>query len=460
MYLIKKLIHSPNQPHSRGTHRIQRAKITGLATLITRGVTVIASLVSIPLTAKYLGPERFGLWLTLNVILTWAGMADFGLANGLTNALATADGKENQEQAQQAVSSASGLMLMSATGLTILFLLVYPHVGWDQVFNVVSTTAISEAGPSLFVSVIFVLLRLPLSIPGRIYTAYQEGYIYQLWTGFSSILAVVGLAIAIHLQVSLPILISVFFGVTLLGDIFAAVHLFGLQKPSLRPNLKYFQWSQSQWLLSIGFQFWISQIAAVLIFQTDLIIISKLFGSEAVASYGVVLRLFTLITIVQAAFLSPLWPAYTEALSRRDLSWIFRTFKRTIYLSSIWALVIGLVLILTSSNILRTWVGETAIPSFALLLSMMFTTLTLTISQCIAVLINGLEILKVQTLVAPIAATSNLCLSILLGLWIGPAGVALSTGLCTLVFSIGIIGGNMLKELISLKEMQAFQASI
>ena len=74
-----------------GNERIKKAVFTGLSTIGVKGVTVAAGLLSIPITSKYLGVERFGLWLTLSTLLTWVSVADLGLANSLTNVLASAN---------------------------------------------------------------------------------------------------------------------------------------------------------------------------------------------------------------------------------------------------------------------------------------------------------------------------------------------------------------------------------
>ena len=51
-----------------------------------KGATLAAMLISVPLTLGYLGPERFGLWMTVAAVIAMLGFADFGLGNGILNA--------------------------------------------------------------------------------------------------------------------------------------------------------------------------------------------------------------------------------------------------------------------------------------------------------------------------------------------------------------------------------------
>ncbi|WP_242046805.1 oligosaccharide flippase family protein [Calothrix parietina] len=431
----------------RGKKRIHRVGLTGTTTLLVKGISTIAGLMTIPLTAKYLETERFGLWLLLSTFLTWISIADLGLANSLTNALATSDGKEDQKMAQEVVSSAFFLMIVISLLLLLLFLLIYPSIPWERVFNISSVLAKEEVGAAIFVCWVVFILRLLLSIPGRIYGAYQEGYWYQIWTAIGSILSVISLIFAIHLHANLPLLILAGFGTVLIGDVLCAIHLFGFHRKWLAPKYKYFNLFQCRWLLKTGFQFWIVQISAILIFQTDLIIVAQLFGASAVASYGITLRLFSLILYISSSFTISLWPAYSEALSRGDYSWIKHTFKMSVLISFIWSVCVGSLLVIFSPQLVYLLANKEVIPDIALLLAMLVTTVLNSIAQCVAMLANGLGELKLQTIFAPVSAISNLLLSILLGNLIGVSGVTLATAICILVFSLGITGSDILYRL-------------
>ncbi|AFY32518.1 MATE family efflux transporter [Calothrix sp. PCC 7507] len=448
MQLFKKLFQNSNNISvDRGRMRIRRAGLTGITTLVVKGISTIAGLITIPLTAKYLGTERFGIWLILSTLLTWISFVDLGLVNSLTNALATCDGREDKQMAQEAVSSAFYVMLLISLVLLLLFLIIYPLIPWNRVFNISSLVASQELKTSVFVCFILFFIRLPLSISGRIYGAYQEGYFHQIWSVIGSLSSIISLMFAIHTQANLPFLIMACFGSLLIGDVFSAIHLFGFRRQWLKPEYKYFNWLQCKSLLKTGFQFWTTQISAILIFETDLIIVTQLFGAKAVASYGITLRLFSLVVYVLSSFTISLWPAYTEALARGDHTWINHTFKMSVFISFTWSFLIGTLLVIFSPQLVELLVSKEAIPNLGLLCAMLFTTVLNSVSQCVAMLVNGLGELKLQTIVAPISAISNIVLSLLLGNLIGVSGVALSTGICILLFSLGAVGTDIITKL-------------
>jgi O-antigen/teichoic acid export membrane protein len=442
---------SPQKPDSdgHGQQRIRRATLTGITTLAVRGVSTGASLLSIPLTAHYLGVERFGLWLTLSMLVNWVSLTDLGLANSLTNVLSS--NQQNSPQAKQAVSSAFWLMVGMAIALTLVFFTLHPWVRWDRLFNVTSAQATSEVGWAAIAFFVGFILRLPLSLAGRIYTAYQEGYFYQAWGGLSSLASVIALVVAIQFQVGLPQLVMVFFGTSLLGDLLATIHAFGWRWRSLRPQLSAFNQKQAKWLLKTGLQFWVIQISSIIFFQTDLIIVAQLFGAREVATYGTVLKLFALLGTIQTAFLFPLWPAYSEAFARKDISWIIETFRKTVVLSLLWSILTGLVLTLFTRNIITLWLNQTVEVEASLVLAMFVTSVLLALGHCLGTLLNGMGMIKSQVIFGLAGGVANIVLSIALGHLLGVAGICWATAICILIFPIGIIGFHTLKILQGLK---------
>jgi O-antigen/teichoic acid export membrane protein len=447
MRSIKNFFLSQDTSESRGQRRTRRASLTGIIGVISLVITSGAGLISIPLTARYLGTERFGMWLILSTLLGMVGVADLGLANSLTNALATADGKSDQKLAKEAVSSASFLMVGVAVFILILLLIAYSLLAWDQLFNVSSLKARVDAGPAILACIIIFVLRLLLSIARRVCEAYQEGYIFQLCSIFSNLLSICALLVAIQLEASLPLLLGTFFGTQLLGDLFCGIYQFGWRRKWLRPMLHDFSFLRAQLLLKTGLQLWLCQISAVILFQTDLFIVAQLFGSREVASYGVTLKLFSFIGMISLTLLYPLWPAYSEALSRNDVPWIVQTFKKSICLSVLGSLPISILVLILCPIIVGSWVGQDAIPEQSLLIAMVFTTVITTVAHSVGVLINGLGTVAIGAIFGPIQGISNLLLSIFLGNLIGVSGVAWSTGICLVIFSLGIMGIDVIRKL-------------
>jgi O-antigen/teichoic acid export membrane protein len=430
--------------HARGRERLRRIGLTGAATLGARGLHVAAGLLTIPLTARYLGTERFGVWMLLGSFLSWVGLADLGLTNSITTELAHSDGRNDREGAQVLVSSAFYSLLLIAATVAVLFGLAFPWIPWQRVLNVTGTAALRESTTGVAVTMVLFTARLPLALAGRIYAAYQEGYRFQLWSGGASLLGIAALLLAIHGNSSVGAVLAAFYGTAMLGDVASAVHLFKTRRPWLVPRLASVDRKVSWSLLRVGIVFWIAQIAVILLLQTDLIVVTQLFGVQKVAEYGVALKLFGLVGFVQMAFVGALWPAFAEALARRDQGWIKRVFVHSLYLAVAWSVVASSVLILFGPWLVQTLAAGKLPPDRWLLAAMASTALVTAVGQSFAMLLNAIGEIRMQAILGLASGILNVAVSLLLGKWLGPPGIAIGTTVA--VVSTWVVSGGFLRS--------------
>jgi hypothetical protein len=85
---------------ARGSERNRRAMLTGSVATLARVVQMGTSLITVPLTLKYLGNERFGLWMAISSVLAMAAFADFGVGNGVLNTVSKAFGRRYRGNSQ------------------------------------------------------------------------------------------------------------------------------------------------------------------------------------------------------------------------------------------------------------------------------------------------------------------------------------------------------------------------
>lgn len=453
---IKHSFH-PNHPRpdlgtdERGRRRLLRAGLTGAATLGGRGVVFLCSILSLPLVSHYLGKERFGLWLTLIALINWYSLADLGLSNRIVNLLSTADGQDDHQRAQFTVSNA----LFMAGGLALLLLALFaaiiPFVDWATVFNVSSAQARTEATAAFAIIMLCFLLRILASTVSSIYTAYQEGYLYQVWTAVGSFSSLLGLILAVWNEAGLPALAAAFCGGLLFGEFLAAYFLFVVHRPDLRPAIRLFHWKEAKGILFSGFEFWIAQISTVMLFQTDLLIIARVSGASAVSGYGVSLRLLSLIGAVQSAFTTPLWSAYSEALARKDLPWMRHTYRRSIVWGLVWSVSASVLIAFAAGWLFRMLVTSDIQPDARLLLPMIITEVINSIGRASAMFLNGIGAIRAQAIFAPVAGILNLVLSWILGTAWGPPGVAWATAISLGLYLLTVVQPDVFRKMHTLE---------
>ncbi len=409
-------------------------------TIVTAGASKAAAaaamLISVPLTLGYLGPERFGLWMAVTAVISMLGFADFGLGNGILNAVSHASGRNDDRTIHRSVSN--GIIMLAAIGglILLIFLALYRYVPWPSVFNVSSATAALESGPVVLVLLSCFIVTLPLGATQKIQLGLQQGYWGNLWEAIGSVLGLVGIIIAIQMQAGLHWIALSMAGIPLVFRALNTLVFFGYQERTLRPKLSHLDFEVIRRLVRTGFLFFILQLAVIVGFQSDNIIIARILGVEAVAGYDVALKLSTLPAMFIGLVVVAQWPAYGEALTRGDSDWIRRTFIRTIRLSLLFAVPFALVLFNWGDTLIRVWAGPEVVPSTALITGMSIWSVLLMLGNVVAALLNGLHIVKFQAINALLMATANILLSIYLVAKIGVVGAIVGTISAYTIFSL------------------------
>jgi O-antigen/teichoic acid export membrane protein len=448
----------------RSKERYRRATLTTISSAAAMGASLLTTLISVRLTVRYLGTERYGLWMTVISFLAMLSFADLGMGNGLLNAISEAHGKDDRESARKNVSSAFFMLSGVAVLMLLVFAIAYPFVPWPRVFNISSPLAVKECGPTVLVFVFCFALYLPLCVVQRVQMGYQKGFASNLWRATGSLLGLGGLLLAIHLKKGLPVLVLAVLGGPAIADLLNSIEEFGWSKPWLFPAWSCFDREVARRILVLGSQFFLLQIAGALAFSSDNIVAAQVCGSAAVTQYAVPMRLFAASASVVGIFYSPLWPAYGEAAARGDIDWAKRTLIRSLGGTLIASALLGTILVLFGNVIIYYWVGPQIRPSFSLLCGMAIWSVLGTLGGAQAMFLNATNRIRFELMCAvPLAITAVLA-KIVLARWIGIPGIiwglviayALTTVLPSAVYIPRVLS-TLKQSLASLSEVQVRQ---
>ena len=422
-------------PEGRSKERYRRVLLTGLASGVAKGVGILASLISIPLTVNYLGTERYGLWMTISSVVAMLRFADLGMGNGLVNAISEAEGSEDLQAARRSVSSAFFLLLGIATLILAVFAYVYSFIPWPNVFNVSSDLAAREAGPAMAVLITIMIVNMPLGIVQRIYIGYQEGYKSHIWEIAGAVLGLGGLLLAIYLHAGLAWLILALSGGPMMALLMNGIVLFRIFRPWLIPRWSSFDFSSGLQIASTGSFFLLLQIFSLIGNRSDNIVIAQIFGASAVASYAVTQKLFTVSQISQY-FIAPLWPAFGEAMARGDYSWARRTLNRSLAISLGLGVAVALPLVVFGKQIVFVLAGPNLVPSSSLLWGFFCWIFVASYGGALASYNNHGDLLKKQVLFHGAASVIVFVLKIALSYSQGIEGVIWGTVFGYSIFSL------------------------
>jgi O-antigen/teichoic acid export membrane protein len=395
---------------------------------------MLSLLVSIPLTVHYLGAERYGMWMTIASLVAMLSSADFGIGFGLLNMISESYGKEDWDAAARYVSS--GFFSLLAVGLSILAgaFLVYPHVQWQRWFNVTSAVAVREAGPTLLVLVACVAVSIPLTVTWRVQSGFQQGYIANLWVILGHCMGLTGVVIGVRSHIGLPWLVLAVAGAPALAALFNTVYTFFFTMPWLRPRLSLVRSQSTRRLLGLGLLFFVFQLAQVVGFQSDNMVLAHILGAAKVPVYAVTSRMFSVVGLLMGFVIAPLWPAYGEAFARGDIAWLKRTLSRSIVLVLAICIPTNIGLILAGRWLLRAWVGPQIAPSFFLLMGIALSQTLMAMVSPLSAFLNGLNVLGSQAIFASLMAVTNITVSIYLTRRIGVPGVIYGSVIAESIF--------------------------
>ncbi len=343
----------------RSLERYRRASWTTVTSLLAKGLGAVSSLVSVPLTVGYLGKEQYGLWMAIGSLLTWATLADFGMARGLQNHLSEAYGREDHEQAGRLMSTAFFALLFLAILLGILFIPALYLVPWASILHITEPALLAELRPALGAVMAVFLLQFPLSVVGQAYAAYQRGHVGNLFGIASSVLSLALLLVVIHERLGLPWLILASGGLGV-GVTLASLTYLVREMPFLRPRLALVTRAAMAGLVRVSTPMLIFELGSLLINESQLLLIARLIGVAAVTDYSIFLKVFSVPIFFVTMIDGPYVPMFREAYSRGDSVWFREAFFKIQWIKVALTLL-GSVLFLAFGNLATGLLSKQAV---------------------------------------------------------------------------------------------------
>jgi O-antigen/teichoic acid export membrane protein len=418
-----------------GHERTIKAKKNILALTILNGLNVLVNLAIIPLTLGLLDEYKFGVWITLFNVLSWISIFDIGIGNGLRNKYTECIAQNNISDAKKYVSTAYFLVTGISFILMGIFLIPWLLINWSFIFNVSNSLSLELfylVGITFFATCVQFVLKL-ITI---LLVANHEPYISTLINLISNV--IIYLTLLYFNKILNGSLVQV-------GVIFVSIPLvvyslfsFGLFKNRFKltaPSIKFFDKRKVKSLFSLGIQFFIIQIAVIVIFSTDSMIITHVLTPKDVTSYNIVFRYFGIVTMAAGIIMTPFWSSYTDAASKNDYKWIKSVINKQIK-AMIYVFIILLALILLSRWIIPIWLQKTISLSPILVIGMAGFVMISIWNNIFSFLLNGLSITKVQTYTSIIGILVNIPLSYFLAKVLGNGGVIIGTVISLSFFAI------------------------
>ncbi len=415
-------------PEGRVKERYRRIALNTIASILARLATALAGIAVLPMLLNYLDKHLFGMWTTITASVTWFTLFDLGLVNGLVNVISEAYGKDDQEVARGYVSTTFIVLVLISSSMTIAALTLSPHINWRQIFAIGDSIDNESIRLVVLGASLPIIIGMPLSIVRQIDAGYQNSYVGHIFSFLGSIVSVIAVYIAIDLKLDLHYITTLLIGIPILAAGINIAYLFKFDMPWLRPKLSSFGSVSLKRLLSISVPLFLFQIGALLVNQTQPIILAHRAGLTEVALYAVAIRIYQAFMSVIAMSTIAFVPSFREATERGDHSWVTVNFKRMLAIRLLLATLFSFVMIFFGNFMVEKWLGRTDIVfSLSLWIILAFLMLSSTWSTAYSDLLIIMDKIWIQVVLVSINGISILGLTYVLSPHFGISGAIIAT---------------------------------
>jgi len=329
---------------------------------------------------------------------------------------------------------------------------IFPYISWYKVFN-----APKELNKELsrLMQVVFILfaMRFTLQLINPILAAHQKTALTQFNNFLSSTFAL--LSIFLMTKLIKGSLFALGFAYSIYPVIvYLAVSLYWFlgKFKYISPNFHLFKKKHLKSVFNLGIIFLINQIAVIVLSTTSNIIISHISGPEKVTPYAITHRYFFLISTIFSMLTTPLWPAFTDAYTKRDYNWINRIVKK---FNNLWLLscLLVFIMLIMSPIFFRLWIGDKVEIPFLLSFLMAFYVIIMTYVSVYSSFLCGVSKIGLATLTSLISSVLYIPLALLFSktLCLGFYGVV--------VASIAVVTPNIYTHPTQFKKLIANKAT-
>lgn len=389
-----------------------------------RLLSIVLGLFTTKLILGYLGVTLYGLWVTITSVISWMSSGDLGIGNGLRNELAKAYGEGDVEKQKKLISSAF-ITMVKIAGVLLVVIVVLSEIFFRT--NILT----EEVRIAMYITSVFFCLNLILGVSQSVALGYQKSWLTSLTTCETQVALILGVVIVDLIGISANLnFYAIVNGVcTTIPNIILililkhnGINVITIDKNNIEPQIV-------KPIMNVGIQFFGIQLCGVILYSTDSLIINKLISSEMVTKYEVITKIYNTGNSLFSILLIAFWSGVTFHLAKNDIIWIKNKIKELLGIWAIYSVGVFIVSILFNW-IIRIWLGSEAIEYEWQLIVLFGLYSSMTAFSAIFVnVLNGMGVIKLQFILAIIAAIINIPLSIFLArnMGMGIFGIKLAT---------------------------------
>lgn len=384
--------------------------------------TALVSTLIMPFVVHALGDRMYGAWALVASIVGYYGTLQLGLTPAINRYMARALGAKDHEECNRVFNTA--LRLLSAVGAVALLVTVLLAFLAHAFAKNPSDAAV------LWKLIVILGVYAALLFPSRVLQGALEAQLRYDQTAIIDFLSLVlrtALLIVILLRGYKVVALALATVASGIPGIVLYIYFISKELPFLRLDSRYWSTETARKLFSFGIYSFVANIANIIRFRVDALVVASYVGLAAVTHYRIgstLSQFFMGMMDAVGGFLPAVFSRQEGAANYEGLkkTYFFAT-KVTICIASF----VGFGLIAWGKPFIHVWMGPAYLDAYPVLVVLTVGMIVMFSQAPSPQLLYGLAKHKYTALANSIEAIANLALSIILAKRYGMIGVALGT---------------------------------
>lgn len=426
MDIFKKINSRIEHIIKKGHSRSIKAKKNILGSFFVKGVSIIVSLLVVPITINFLDTSLYGIWLTLSSIVAWIGYFDLGFTHGFRNKFAKAIAENRLMLAREYVSTTYFVVTCVFTFVFFVVFIFNEYIIWSDILNI-DVKYDSDVSYAFMITIGFFCINMVLKIVTTMLLADQRTAMSGLVNTIGQVLSLFFISlISLNYTSDLSVLALVIGASPALVLFIFTIILFRGRYSIFRPSFSNINMTIIKDIVGIGGKFFLIQISWLIIYQSANIVVARGLGPEFVTTYNVQYKYFNIIYMFIGVILAPTWSAFTEAYIKSDYQWMRNTYNR---LNNLWFIIFGVLILMffLSPFLINFWIGGEVDVQLTHSFIMMLYFALFSRAAIYITLISGIGKIQLQTIVNIVLALIAIPVFIFFTDSFGLSGLILST---------------------------------
>lgn len=330
-------------------------KRASLIALTAQVASIVYSLISVPLLLSAYSIELFGIWGLISSLVAYLSLSNFGIPTAATVYIANSPIWSNRILIYK---KSFRLLLLLIAVVAVILVPASGFVQWEIIFGKVTTENIGTAKIAASIMVIGFLLKTPFTIATAGFAGVQRIDLTKLYELINSTVTFGCLVGVVKIGGDLVLLAVVTSGASLVVTLIAFIHFYlafervNAGESALDGGLP------SKELLGKSVYFFQAGLASTIVWNTNPFLISHLIGAEAIPSYTIPQRLFTLAAALVTLVSGLMIPLYARLVAEQNWNRLQRLYGS---LSVILPVASGAIWVggaLLCQPIINLWTGK------------------------------------------------------------------------------------------------------